>query len=643
MNTLGRSWSEVRRWWLQAWRPGMLLLALLVGLAVYWGMLHDSHIKMREQVQADAQRLAGQTAQALALQMNTVVRKLDYFSQHLGWAWLQGDTATFHDAAMSAIRTLSAHTLAQIAVADAQGNVRYSTLNGNASPGESQPTVSIADREHFTVHAAANAPLFFISNPIKGRISQQWTIQFTRGLWKNDTFQGVLVLSVSAEHLAESLHAIFPDPTDIASLVKSDGTFLARSYQLAAVLGKKLPSTQPFMEQPGREEGAYTAVMKGIDDSAPEPERFYSWHRVEDYPLVILVGLGSEKALALLEEGIEDSHWHSGTGSALLLFAGLAVTGLWTQRSVRSADLQSVADALVLETSRLNTVLECFPGGVLLKDTGDRIVFANALWPQLLGLDASAVSLQGMHDSELRALMGPETAAWFPSYQSGGVSETTPSSEVATAQGRHLEIDHIDILQNERYFGAIWLVRDITERKQHELMLAELASTDALTGLPNRRSFMQSINTLYRGALRDDTITGVVMMLDIDRFKRVNDTYGHATGDIVLQYVARLIQSSIRATDIPGRYGGEEFVVLQANTSIHDGLATAERIRQSMEDSCIIADGHEIRITISIGVSQVSAARHPEAALQQADLALYHAKNTGRNRVCLSEDLSSEA
>ena len=134
------------------------MLALILGLAFYWMQLHASHDRMREQVRVDSQRLAGQTAHALALQMHTVVRKLGYFSQHLSWIWLQGDVAAFNDASNVATSTLSSQTLAQIAVADVHGQIRYSNLSWGRPQDATQPPVSIADREHFRVHLGTDSP-----------------------------------------------------------------------------------------------------------------------------------------------------------------------------------------------------------------------------------------------------------------------------------------------------------------------------------------------------------------------------------------------------------------------------------------------------------------------------------------------------
>lgn len=338
------------------------------------------------------QRLAAQTAHALSLQVNTVVRKLDYFSIQLAWLWEHGDSmAGFHEAVTVAIDTLGPDALVQVGVTDDQGRVRYSNLHWGTSDASQHPAISIADREHFRVHVNAEKPFLFISGPIKGRISQKWTIQFTRGLHRDGKFDGVMTLSVSVEHLAGFLKDIFPNPDDAASLVKGDGTYLARSYYVSDVMGKKLPPSRPFIEHPELTEGRYE-----IEGMVDDVLRFYSWRRVKEYPLVVLVGLSADDAMALIEKSIHDSHWQSAASSALLLLAGIGLTGLWVQRSRRTAELQRVADALSVETSRLNTVLQRYPGGVIIRDAEGCIVFANAQSTELLGLDLPPEALLGM-------------------------------------------------------------------------------------------------------------------------------------------------------------------------------------------------------------------------------------------------------
>ena len=243
-------------------------------------------------------------------------------------------------------------------------------------------------------------------------------------------------MAVSAEHLTASLKAIFPDPTDAASLIKNDGTYLARSYYLTDVLGQVLPASRPFIQHPELNDGTYETP--GIVD---EVLRFYSWRRVENYPLVMLVGLGADKAMALMRESIRDSYWQSATGSALLLLAGLTLSWLWTQRSVRATELQRAAEALTVETSRLNTMLKSFPGGVLIKDTEGRVVFVNARWGELLGFQNPASSLLGLQDSQLKGLLGPEAASFLLQHEPSSSPGPKRAREVTTAAGRFLEAE----------------------------------------------------------------------------------------------------------------------------------------------------------------------------------------------------------
>lgn len=335
------------------------MLALLLALAVYWVMLHASHTQMRDQVRADTHRLTTQTGQALALQIDTVVNKLDYFSQHLSWTWLQNNTHAFNDAVSVAMRTLPSGALSQVAIADAQGKVLYSSLDEGTGINRQTSGVFITDREHFQVHLSAAQPFLFISQPIKGRISQEWTIQFTRGLWHNGEFKGVIVLAVSAEYLATALKVIFPDRIDAASLIRSNGIYLARSYHLADVLGTRLPRTRPFIQHPELTHGTYEATAD-VDHIS----RLYSWQRVGNYPLVILVGLSAEKAMAVSNQAIKDSHWQSGFGSALLLLSGLIMAWLWAQRSMHTTQLRRVADALEASKTELRNTLDAVRDGM---------------------------------------------------------------------------------------------------------------------------------------------------------------------------------------------------------------------------------------------------------------------------------------
>jgi len=168
-----------------------------------------------------------------------------------------------------------------------------------------------------------------------------------------------------------------------------------------------------------------------------------------------------------------------------------------------------------------------------------------------------------------------------------------------------------------------------------------LASTDELTALPNRRTVMEELAKVYRRTRRYGRLSGVVMT-DVDHFKRVNDIYGHDVGDVALRSIAGALASSVRESDMVGRFGGEEFIVVLQETDVKGALLLAERLRKTVEELEIEGPHGEIlRVTASFGVSMLSP-KDPDchAALKRADDALYEAKSTGRNRVCsrLPED-----
>ncbi|MBB4190177.1 two-component system cell cycle response regulator [Rhizobium aethiopicum] len=163
----------------------------------------------------------------------------------------------------------------------------------------------------------------------------------------------------------------------------------------------------------------------------------------------------------------------------------------------------------------------------------------------------------------------------------------------------------------------------------------ELAVTDPLTGLYNRRYLDNHLNVLFnRSMARGRPLS--VLITDIDRFKQVNDTYGHDGGDEVLREFANRVRSTIRGADLACRYGGEEFVVVMPDTSPEVAAAVAERLRAAVESAPFLLkrSSEALSVTASFGIaSRIGAVLTPDQLMKQADLALYEAKNTGRNRV----------
>lgn len=182
--------------------------------------------------------------------------------------------------------------------------------------------------------------------------------------------------------------------------------------------------------------------------------------------------------------------------------------------------------------------------------------------------------------------------------------------------------------------GLLGVTRDITERRRVEQELARLAQTDPLTGLANRRHFMaQAEEELSRTHRYGGPLS--VLMVDIDHFKRVNDTYGHKTGDLVLRKFADLSRHMLRDIDTIGRIGGEEFAILLPETDGSRGREVAERLRSALAEAELpVEQGLPLRFTVSIGIASLAGPGvNIDTLLNQADQALYEAKHAGRNRV----------
>jgi two-component system, cell cycle response regulator len=178
------------------------------------------------------------------------------------------------------------------------------------------------------------------------------------------------------------------------------------------------------------------------------------------------------------------------------------------------------------------------------------------------------------------------------------------------------------------------LAESTRQLEQTNRELARLARTDGLTGLANRRHFMARGEEEHERAARYGR-TPSLLLIDVDHFKRINDTFGHPQGDAVLVGLARALESSIRATDLAARFGGEEFVVLLPETGGKEAVEVAERLRETIARSHF--DGMDRHITVSVGVAAQRPGELVADQLRRADLALYAAKSRGRNCVVVTD------
>ncbi|NDY96991.1 diguanylate cyclase [Wenzhouxiangella limi] len=175
------------------------------------------------------------------------------------------------------------------------------------------------------------------------------------------------------------------------------------------------------------------------------------------------------------------------------------------------------------------------------------------------------------------------------------------------------------------------IARELALAHRHQQVLS---LTDHLTNLPNRRAAMQALKQAWCQSQRNDKPIAVIM-IDIDHFKQINDKHGHAAGDQVLKTVSSMLKSATREDETMARIGGEEFLLISANSGLRDLIVAAERLRRRLESATINQAGTAIRVTASMGIAEREPAfDDPDMLLNAADKALYEAKSSGRNRLC---------
>ncbi len=181
----------------------------------------------------------------------------------------------------------------------------------------------------------------------------------------------------------------------------------------------------------------------------------------------------------------------------------------------------------------------------------------------------------------------------------------------------------------------------LMQMEKEKIQYETLALTDPLTGLYNRRMFWEIATKELSKADRYGDYFSIIM-LDIDYFKKINDTYGHDVGDMVIKKVAEILKKNVRSSDVVARWGGEEFIIMLPKTGLVDAVKVAEKLREIIEKTPIrLKDGRVIRITVSGGVSTFKGSESLEQLIREADMALYEAKRKGRNRVEIYKEMLS--
>lgn len=289
------------------------------------------------------------------------------------------------------------------------------------------------------------------------------------------------------------------------------------------------------------------------------------------------------------------------------------------------------AHKLAEERSRRRLLVDALPILISYVDQQQHYRETNAAYARWFGSEAA----RRMQGRSMREGLGEAAYERIRSYIEAALAGERVSFEAVIpyrGKTRPVEADYIPHrTASGQVEGFFAVVRNIEDRKR--------AATDYLTGAMSRFRFEEVLEELYLEASRYGQALSLII-IDIDRFKRVNDRYGHSAGDQVLKAVAKLILGSARDADLVGRWGGEEFVVVAPHSTETEAAQLAERIRCAIARRVLETVG---RVTASFGVAQLRHEERPEQLFERADAALYAAKNSGRNRVMVASELERQA
>jgi len=576
-------------------------LAILGCLGLIWGVVVLTTLQMRANALNSAadetatlarafsessERISAELDQSL-LAMRTAVREKGSDFDLMGWVRAQFPPD---------------HMRVQVSYSDAAGLTVQSTL---PMPAE---RVSVADREHFRVERDSDRDALFISKPVRGRVSGQWTVQYTRKLLGPDgAFAGIEVISAGCDDLSR-----FYQTLDIGNgfimLAGLDGTVRAIGPVNQTVIGNDLSGEPGFATALTQPSGMFRArsPWDGVD-------RTVSFRRLRGYPLTVMVGFDDQRIFRQYHS-MRNRSFAIGAAASLIT---IVLGGFWIQQRVRSAASRR---ALLLTLDNMSQ-------GIAMVDSDAQVQVINRRAVDLLGLPADSLDSRGR-----------------PGAGASGLPDLLAQSRTNAEGTRelHREGRIIETVQRVLPTGVcIHTFTDVTDRRVAEARIRHLALHDPLTGLANRVMLHDRIHERMR--VPNLARLGLVC-LDLDNFKTVNDTLGHDTGDWLLKEVGRRLLAAIGPSTLLARTGGDEFAILQEAADAAEATAAlAAAVVDCLEEPVNI-DGTQFRLSASIGIAVTPDDGTTQADLvRHADTALHHAKARGPGKVVRFEAAMDQA
>lgn len=521
--------------------------------------------------------------------------------------------------------------LREIGVLDTGGRWIYSSL-------ESAPEHSNADRSYFIHHRDSTDAGLRISDPLQSRLTGRRTIVLSKRISDMEgNFKGVLLAAIDSAYFDAFYDAFKLGPHAGITLLRHDGTVLARWP--ASSWGNDTKISTAFKSEIEREPAGYSRTKSPFDGLL----KYLAFEHASQYPIVVTVALTEDDVLAPWRDDLRNDIF-----VAIILLGVVILLAALLAAQLRAR--ARVQNELREREARYRLLADNIADVVIQLDRDGNFIFVSQSVEPVLGL--TAAELVG---KSCFAFVHPEDLAAVAK----ATSELTDWTVTKTVAFRTWRADKsiVWIEINFKLAGkadehgrieVVGAMRDVTERKQMEdelnalnKLLSELATTDGLTGLANRRTFDAALRREFSHRKKMS-----VIMIDIDNFKGFNDSLGHQAGDQCLKRVADVIaEATDDTTAVAARYGGEEFGVILPDIAEPEALKIAEAIRLTVR-SLAIANPASSRglVSVSLGIASKTADMPDENRLVgNADLALYEAKHRGRNCSVLSSSIEQGA
>lgn len=643
-------------WFARAFGPPRVRLLLFFALtwlgiaSLLVFLLHEGRQEAERKAESEVLGASALLEARLALTMRRVQGDLEHLAAALPRDALRpGADARFRQGIVSELGYYSGRfpEILGFRVIDASGNLLY-------TPDALPPSLSIGDRSYFRFFAEGSDNSLFFSEVFVDRLSGRSSLAVALPI--RDATGGLLgavVALLDIAHLSQMLDTLGVGQNGVVSVRRTDAGRLVLSRPFTPELVNQALLNNPL--QMRLESGERFGTIR-FQATADGVERLYGFRRIGEYPLYVTAGLTTADYLA----GWRQTFAMAGV-AALLLFLSLSLLLIRLMRAEQEEEL--TACRLMESEARYRMLAENSHDVIWTLDIPSRTyTYVSPAIKELSGYlpeeivgqpvdvrltpDSAARAARDIDQRLRRIAAGDKAASVVVSEleqvcKSGDVITTeVVSSYLLDADGVARTI--LGITRNVSERKAVESALRETNRQLHarieeigrlQVALQELAVRDSLTGLYNRRYLDETLEREVSRARREGIPLSLVM-LDIDHFKRVNDTYGHQVGDEVLRILASTLLADIRAEDVACRYGGEEFLILLPNMPLETTMLRAQGWRNAVEALRVTHGNFQITFTISLGVSAYPEhGKTPDDLTRCADQALYRAKHEGRNQV----------